>query len=375
MKKRMVLMLLVIAVFLTAIGAVKYGQIKKGMAQQANFQMPPEAVTTVVAKKQDRAATLSAIGSVAAVHGVVVSADLPGVVEKISFESGRTVRQGELLVQLDTRQEAAQLAAAQAQSELGQADLDRIAGLRQTGNRGPGGLGQGRRRAQAGGGRRSARSRPRSRVRRSGRRSQGSSGSARSTSASTSRAGAPIVPLQSLDPIYVNFSVPQQDAARLTPGIEVKVKAESADTAATGKLTATDSLIDSATRNVQVQATFANPNGKLRPGMYVTASVDLGSATTIIPLPASAINYAPYGDSVYVVEDMKDPKGKAYKGVRQQFVKLGPGRGDQIAVLDGLKPGEEVVTSGVFKLRQGASVQVNNKTMPANNPAPKPEDS
>ena len=104
MKKRMVLMLLVIAVFLTAIGAVKYGQIKKGMAQQANFQMPPEAVTTVVAKKQDWAATLSAIGSVAAVHGVVVTSDLPGVVEKISFESGRTVRQGDLLVQLDTRQ-------------------------------------------------------------------------------------------------------------------------------------------------------------------------------------------------------------------------------------------------------------------------------
>src|SRR4030095_8725419 len=98
----------------------------------------------------------------------------------------------------------------------------------------------------------------------------------------------------------------------------------------------------------QAQATFANPNGRLRPGMYVTASVNLGSASTIIPLPASAINYAPYGDSVYVVEDMKTQKGQAYKGVRQQFVKLGPGRGDQIAVLEGLKPGQEGVTSGVF---------------------------
>jgi membrane fusion protein (multidrug efflux system) len=105
--------------------------------------------------------------------------------------------------------------------------------------------------------------------------------------------------------------------------------------------------------------------------MYVTAAVNLGKSTSIIPLPASSINYAPYGDSVYVVEDMKDPKGQTYKGVRQQFVKLGPGRGDQIAVLEGLKPGEEVVTSGVFKLRQGASVQVNNKTVPSNS-APKP---
>ena len=183
------------------------------------------------------------------------------------------------------------------------------------------------------------------------------------------------MPLQSLDPIYVNFSVPQQDAARLKEGIEVKVKAENAGTETTGKLTAMDSLIDQATRNVQAQATFANPKGKLRPGMYVTASVNLGSAATVIPLPASAINYAPYGDSVYVVEDMKGQDGKPYKGVRQQFVKLGPGRGDQIAVLEGLKPGEEVVTSGVFKLRQGAAVLVNNKIVPSNNPAPKPEDS
>jgi membrane fusion protein, multidrug efflux system len=374
MKKRMVMMLALVGVFLTAIGAVKYGQIKKGAAQQANFKMPPEAVTTVVAKSQEWPATLSAIGSAVAVHGVVVSSDLPGVVEKISFESGRTVRQGDLLVQLDTRQETAQLAAAQAQSELAKLTVDRLTGLIKTGIA-----------AQADWDKADAELKQ----------AQAKIGEVKATIARKTirapftgilgirqvnlgqylEAGAPIVPLQSLDPIYVNFSVPQQDAARLKEGIAVKVKSENAGTEATGKLTALDSLIDSATRNVQIQATFANPNGKLRPGMYVTASVNLGSATTIIPLPTSAINYAPYGDSVYVVEDMKDQKGQAYKGVRQQFVKLGPGRGDQIAVLDGLKPGEEVVTSGVFKLRQGASVQVNNKTMPSNNPAPKPEDS
>src|SRR5262245_29024969 len=374
MKKRMLLMLAAVGVFITAIGAVKYNQIKKGAAQQAAFQMPPEAVTTVVAKTMDWPATLSAIGSVAAVHGVVISADLPGVVEKISFESGRTVRQGDLLVQLDVRQETAQLAAAQAQSELAKRTVERMTGLRQSGVAPQADW------DKADADQKSAEAKIgeiKATIARKTIRApfSGILGIRQVNLGQYLDAGAPIVPLQSLDPIYVNFSVPQQDAARLKDGIEVKVKAENAGMEATGKLTATDSLIDQATRNVQVQATFSNKNGKLRPGMYVTASVNLGSAATIIPLPASAINYAPYGDSVYVIEDMKNPKGQTYKGVRQQFVKLGPGRGDQIAVLDGLKPGEEVVTSGVFKLRQGASVQVNNKTVPSNSPAPKPEDS
>jgi membrane fusion protein, multidrug efflux system len=168
--------------------------------------------------------------------------------------------------------------------------------------------------------------------------------------------------------------VPSQDAARLPAGSDVRVKSEGG-AEVIGKMTATDSVIDPATRNVQIQATFPNKNGKLRPGMFVTAAVGFGTASPVIALPASSINYAPYGDSVYVVEDMKDAKGKTYKGVRQQFVKLGGGRGDQIAIVSGLKPGEEIVTSGVFKLRQGAAVQVNNKTQPSNSPAPKPEDS
>ncbi len=187
--------------------------------------------------------------------------------------------------------------------------------------------------------------------------------------------GSPIVPLQSLDPIYVNFSVPQQDAAGMKNGSPVRVRAEASGVDATGKITATNSLIDPATRNVQIQATFANRDGKLKPGMFVETSVELGTSSTVIPLPASAINYAPYGDSVYVVTELKDPKGETYKGVRQQFVKLGAGRGDQIAVVSGIEPGEEVVTSGVFKLRQGAAVQVNNTTVPSNNPAARPEDS
>ena len=125
-----------------------------------------------------------------------------------------------------------------------------------------------------------------------------------------------------------------------------------------------------------MQATLANPDGKLRPGMFVqTRGRRSAREQHVVALPASAISYAPYGDSVFVVDDLKDPDGKTYRGVRQQFVKLGGARGDQVAVVSGVKPGEEVVTSGVFKLRNGAAVQVNNKVQPGNNPAPKPENS
>ncbi len=142
-----------------------------------------------------------------------------------------------------------------------------------------------------------------------------------------------------------------------------------------GRVTAIDSIVDQKTRNVQVQATLANPEGKLRPGMFVQTELNLGASRSVIALPAPAISYAPFGDSVFVVTDLKDPNGKTYRGVRQQFVKVGGSRGDQVAVVSGINPGEEVVTSGVFKLRNGAAVQINNKVTPTNNPKPKPEES
>jgi membrane fusion protein (multidrug efflux system) len=124
-----------------------------------------------------------------------------------------------------------------------------------------------------------------------------------------------------------------------------------------------------------MQATLPNPDAKLRPGMYVQVQLALGASSQVITLPASAVNYAPYGDSVFVVTQLQDPKGKTYLGVRQQVVKIEGSRGDQVAVVSGVNPGDEVVTSGVFKLRNGAAVQVNNKVQPPNNPKPKPEDS
>jgi len=142
-----------------------------------------------------------------------------------------------------------------------------------------------------------------------------------------------------------------------------------------GRITAINSVVDEATRNVQVQATFRNPEVGLRPGMFVEVQASFGRGDSVIALPASAVSYAPYGNSVFVVSEMKGPSGKTYRGVQQRFVKLGAGRGDQVSVVSGLAPGEEVVSSGVFKLRSGAAVVVNNKISPSNNPAPKPEDS
>jgi membrane fusion protein (multidrug efflux system) len=188
--------------------------------------------------------------------------------------------------------------------------------------------------------------------------------------------GDAIVPLQSLDAVYADFSVPQQSLAALRVGDTVHATANGSPPGAfTGRVTAVDPVVNDATRNVRVQATFQNGRGLLRPGMYITVQVVVGAGDAVVELPASAINYAPYGNSVFILEDMKGPDGKPYRGVRQQFVKLGRSQGDQVAVLDGVQPGQEVVTSGVFKLRPGAAVVVNNKTQPANNPAPKPEDS
>ena len=189
------------------------------------------------------------------------------------------------------------------------------------------------------------------------------------------KSGDPIVQLQSHDPIYVNFDVPQQELVRVRVGGTVSVTAEGPPSIElTGRITAIDSVVDESTRNVRIQATFDNPKGRLRPGMFVTARALLEAKDSVVALPASAISYAPYGDSVFIVEDVKGPDGGSYRGVRQQFVKIGGARGDQVAVLSGIAPGAEVVTSGVFKLRNGAAVAVNNDTQPGNNPHPSPED-
>jgi membrane fusion protein (multidrug efflux system) len=375
MRKRMLIMLSVMALVIVGLGTMKFLQIRAAIAAGSSWQPPPEAVTTIVAQKEEWPATLSAIGTAQAVNGVMVSADLPGLVGAINFDSGRHAKAGQVLVQLDVNQEKAQLAAAEASRDLARLDLKRSAQLLEKGVV-----------AQAEYDRVAATAAEsearvgeiragidRKRIRAP---FAGTLGIRQVNVGQYLTGGAPVVELQSMDPIYVNFSLPQQEVSALRVGEEVKVSTDSASSAhLIGKITAINSVIDESTRNVQVQATLRNPSSKLRPGMFVNVEVVMGVSRPVIALPASAINYAPYGNSVFVVEEMKSPKGGKYRGVRQQFVKLGEGRGDQVAVVEGLKAGEEIVTSGVFKLRNGAAVVVDNKVQPANDPAAKPEDS
>jgi membrane fusion protein, multidrug efflux system len=379
MAKRMILMLAVTAAIVAGLGFVKFKQIQVAIAQGAAFQPPPDAVTTIVARQETWPATLTSIGTMAAVHGVTVSADLPGTVDRIAFESGRDVRQGDVLAQLDTRQERAQLAAVEAQQELARLNFERMQGLLRERVVSQSEFDQATAAAHETDARvgeiRAAIDRKTIRAPFSG-----LLGIRQVNLGQYLAGGDPLVSLQSLNPIYVNFGVPQQDAARIRMGHEIRVMSpagstqQASDPVLTGRVTAMDSVVDEKTRNVQVQATLNNPGGRLRPGMFVQTEVALGAGRTVISLPASAISYAPFGDSVFVVTELKDPAGKPYRGVRQQFVKVGGARGDQIAILSGVKPGDEVVTSGVFKLRNGAPVQINNTVRPANDPAPKPQE-
>jgi membrane fusion protein, multidrug efflux system len=375
MAKRMFFMLAVVTLVVAGLGFFKYRQIQTAIAMGSSFAPPPDAVTTVVAKSETWPSTLDVIGTTAAIQGVTVSADLPGTVAKINFESGQSVHAGDVLVELDTREERAQLAAAESDRDLAKINYERDQQLVKEGV-----------------------------VARM--QSDNSSAQQKSTDAKVGEikatierktihapfsgilgirqinlgqylaAGAAIVSLQALNPIYVNFGVPQQQSPLVKAGRMLKLTSDDVPGIEfEGRVTAIDSVVNEATRNLQVQATLPNPGGKLRPGMFVQVQLGLGSSQKVIPLPASAINYAPYGDSVFVVTDLKDPKGKSYRGVRQQFVKVQGSRGDQVGVISGINSGEEIVSSGVFKLRNGAAVQVNNTIKAPNNPKPNPEDS
>lgn len=378
MAKRMILMLVVVIAVIAGLGFIKYRQISALMAQAASgaFVPPPSAVTTAVAQRVTWPSTLELIGTAQAIQGVTVSADLPGTVGAINFESGRPVHAGDVLVELDTKEEKAQLAAAESDRDLAKINYGREQQLVNEGVV------------------------PRSEYDNAFAQMKSTEAKVGEIQATIQRktirapftgilgirqinlgqylaAGQAVVPLQSVNPIYVNFGVPQQSAPEMKVGRKLRVNCDDLPGVEfSGQVTAVDSVVNESTRNIQVQATLSNPQGKLRPGMYVQVQVSLGASRQIIALPASAVNYAPYGDSVFVVGNMQDPKtGKTYLGVRQQVVKVDGSRGDQVAIVSGLNPGDQVVTSGVFKLRNGAPVQVNNQVQPTNNPKPKPEDS
>src|SRR3984957_6405068 len=376
MAKRMFIVLLLMAALIGGLGFIKYRQVETAIAAGASFQMPPTSVTTVVAKQETWPSTLSVIGTAAAIQGVTVSADLPGTVDKIHFESGQAVHEGDILVELDTRQERAQLANIEAQRDLAHIQYGRSEELSKAGVI------------------------SKSEYDNAAAQQKATEAQVNDVKAAIARktihapftgvlglrqislgqylaAGQSIVSLQSINPIYVNFGVPQQDTPKMKIGHNVRVTSTDLPSIGFGgKITALDSVINEQTRNIQIQATLQNTGGKLRPGMFPQVEFPLGESRNVIPLPASAINYAPSGDSVFVVGDIKDEKtGKTYRGVRQQIVKIEGSRGDQVAIISGLNAGDEVVSAGAFRLRNAAPVLVNNSVQPSNSPKPNPEES
>lgn len=375
MAKKFVIVIGAALLSIAMLAFIKVKQIQGMAAKMGGKGPPPEAVTTIKLESQVWPQSLHSVGSLAAVQGVMVSADLPGVVERIAFESGAPVKAGDLLVQVSIQQEQAQLRSAEARREMMQVSLTRAEELLQTKTNSQAQLDSAKmdyRQADA------SVSEMKAMIERKTIRApfDGVLGIRQINVGQYVTSGAPIVSLQSLDPIYVNFAIPQQNMEKLKAGTPVKVTTDATGADEfEGTVNAVNAAVDEATRNISVQAIIKNPKGRLRPGMFASVQVVLPQTDDLVSAPASAIAYAPYGNSVFVVEEKPGPDGKPAKTVRQQFVKLGKSRGDLVSITEGVKAGDEVVSSGVFKLRNGAGVLVNNTVQPGAEQRPKPSDS
>ena len=362
----------VIALFFV-LADIKALQFYKMMS--APRPMPVETVTSAVVKEEDWAPVLSAVGSVSAVQGAVVSTELGGMVSEIGFQNGTLAKKGDLLIKLDASQEEALLRSAEAEVELSRADLERTRGLaakKVVSNSDLDAAESKFRRLTA------VVDQMRSNIRKKAIVApfDGQLGIRQVNIGQMINSGQPVVALQSLDPVFADFALPQQYFSKLSQGLEIRVTTDAMPGRVfNGKLTAVNSMVDVATRNVLVQATLANPDHVLRPGMFAKVEVVLPEKERALVIPGSAISYAPFGDSVFVIEKQKDPKtGKESQTIRQQFVRVGEARGDFVSITTGLKAGETVVGTGVFKLRNGMAVTINNDLAPNPQISPTPAD-
>lgn len=354
------------------LGGVKAAQIGAMIEAGKSFSPPPESVTTAKVVANEWQASRAAVGTLVAAHAVTVGAELPGTVRAIGFESGAKVAKGAMLVKLDTSTEEAQLAAAVADAELARQNLERARELRRAASNSPADLDAAEARAKQ---------------------TEATVASLRATIAKkTIRApfdgrvgirqvevgqvvspGTPLASLQSVHPIHAEFWLPQQALAEVKLGQRAGLRTDIFPGATwEGRLTTINTEVDVATRNVRVRATFPNADGRLRPGMFGNVELLSGDKQPALLLPVTAVLFAPYGDSVYVVEEKADKPGALT--ARQTFVRLGERRGDLVAVLSGLAAGQTVVSSGAFKLRNGASVVVKNDLAPVTELSPKPSD-
>jgi membrane fusion protein (multidrug efflux system) len=376
MKKRFFFLALATMVVLIAVlGGIKGLQIDRMIAHGKQFVPPPEVVTTAVASQQTWESVLAAVGSLTAVQGVTVTAELAGKVVQIDFKPGSLVKAGELLVKQDSSSEEAQLRAAEATVALAKLNLERLGKLlsertisQSQFDNAEASYKQAAAQADA----------IRTMIAKKSIRAPfaGRLGIRLINLGQFLTEGQAIVSLQSLDPIFVDFALPQQQLRLVQPGLRVRLATDALPgQTMEGKITAINPQVDAATRNIRLQATVANPQEHLRPGMFVNVGVVLPAQQAVLAIPATAVLYAPYSDSVFVVEDRPaDPAGAPSKVVRQQFAQLGEKRGDFIAVISGLQAGDAVVSTGVFKLRNGQAVVVDNTLAPQFKLSPRPEE-
>jgi membrane fusion protein (multidrug efflux system) len=352
---------------------VKAGQIVTMVKAGESMAPPPEAVTTAKVEPAEWESSQAAIGSLVALQGVTLAAELPGTVREIAFDSGTSVKRGAVLVRFDTSVEEAQLASAKADAELARLNLERARRLRQGEANSQAELDTAAARsAQADAAVRNLQATIAKKTIRAP--FDGRIGIRQVEVGQVVAPGTPIASLQSVTPIRADFWLPQQALAQLQLGQRTRLLTDTFPGEQwEGEITTVNPEVDPVTRNVRVRATFPNEDGRLRPGMFANVQVLSGEKRQVLTVPATAVIFQPYGDSVFTIEEAKDPAGKPTTTARQKFVRTGERRGDLVAVAEGLKPGETVVSSGAFKLRNGAAVMVDNALAPRAELTPKPE--
>ena len=370
MRRRLIIVVAVVGgllALLVGFNVFKGIMIRKFMA--GNSQ-PPQTVTTTVAGSSDWQPQIDAVGSIRAVRGVDVTTEVTGLVRSLEFRSGEEVKRGQVLVRLNAAADVATLHSLEAAADLAgtvyerdklqfeaqaisQAQLD--ADLADLKNK----------RAQAA----AQAALVEKKIIRAP--FDGRLGITTVNPGQYLNTGDKVVTLQELDPVYVDFRLPQEDLAQVRPGLEVRVSLDAfPGETFTGKITAADPLVDTASRNFQAEATVPNPGRRLLPGMFVRVAVLSGTRQHYLTLPQTAITVNPYGSTVFLT--VKDAKGKL--SAQQTFVTTGPTRGDQIAVLKGIKEGDEVVTSGQLKLKNGTPLEVSHELQPADDAHPSPQE-
>jgi len=366
-----ILALLAVIVILAGIKAAQFGtMIKAGKS----FAPPPEAVTSAKVESAEWQASRPAVGTLVPVRGVTLSSEVAGLVREIGFDSGAYVKRDDMLVKLDTSVEEAQLAAARADADLARANLARARALRAAGSNAPADLDVAESRARAAAANvatlQATIAKKTIRAPFEGRLSirQVELGQVMTS-------GTPIASLQSIDPIYAEFWLPQQTLSELNLGMKARLRTDVFPQASwEGTLTTVNSEVDAATRNIRVRATYPNADGRLRAGMFANVELLSPEKRSVLVIPATAVLYAPYGDSVFALEEKRDPAGNPTLIAHQKFVRLGERRGDLVAVVNGLTAGETIVSSGAFKLRNGSPVVVRNELAPKAEVNPQPVD-